>query len=166
MGSYADGKFGVITRKFFGLTVKHGGETAAGFTFGTTDATKRVHVTRWRPRGPIKLLKAGILRLATFTHASSDLVPVRFRVRGASASLACTLYAKQTATAVAANTIASTPTLAYRNIKAGEYLTIDSGTPRTDKGTAANTATCLGTAAFFVDYVPTFDSDNKWEVTV
>ena len=47
-------------------------------------------------------------------------------------------------------------------VKAGEYIAVKTGTPRTDNGTAANTATLSGTVAFFVDYVPTYNSDGKW----
>jgi hypothetical protein len=53
--------------------------------------------------------------------------------------------------------VASTTTFTVRQVKAGEYITVKTGTPQTDKGTAANTATTLGTVAFFVDYVPTWD---------
>ena len=35
---YDDSKFGMVNRKWFGLTKKHGGDCAAGYTFGTTDA--------------------------------------------------------------------------------------------------------------------------------
>ena len=163
--AYDDAKYGVIERKWFGLTKKHGGETAAGFTFGTTDATSVTHLAKWYPKGPIRIVKAGVYRLATFTQASSDLIPVRFYTRGASASLACTAYAKYTATAIAPFTIGALGSAAPTTIfqcKAGEYISIKSGTPRTDKGTAANTATCAGTAAFFIDYKRMYDSDGKW----
>lgn len=162
--SYAENKFRVITRKWFGLTKKHGGDVAAGYTFATTDATKIAHLARWYPKGPIKLVKAGIMRLATFTSASVDIIPVRFRTRGASASLGCTVNAKSTATAQAAYTFASAVSFTAPNIKAGEYLSIDSGTPQTDNGTAANTATALGTMAMFVDYIPDYDEeDTNWD---
>src|SRR3990172_2593908 len=155
---YDSGKYGVITRKWFGLTKKHGGDVSAGYTFGTTDATKITHLTRWYPRGPIKMVKAGSRILATMTQASSDLVPARLVTRGASASAGAGWNVKSTSTAPAPYAVASTETFTVRQCRAGEYISIVTGTPRTDKGTAANTATCLGTAAFFVDYEPTFDS--------
>jgi len=159
--SYDDAKYNVIRRKWFGLTKKCGGETAAGFTFGTTDATVQTHVTRWYPRGPIKMLKAGCLRLATLTSASVDLIVAKFLTRGGSASVGCTFNVKSTSTAVAPYTIASTETFTVDQVKAGEYITIKTGTPKTDKGTAANTATALGTVAFFLDWVPTYSA--KWD---
>jgi hypothetical protein len=161
--AYDDAKYGVIERKWFGLTKKHGGDAASGFTFGTTDATSITHVTRFYPKGPIQIVKAGIYRLATFTQASSDLVPVRFYTRGGSASLACTVNAKATSTAVAPFTIASNITPTYPKIKAAEYLVIKSGTPKTDKGTAANTATLAGSCAFFIDYKRLYDTGGAWD---
>lgn len=164
---YDDSKFGVIKRQWFLLSKKFGGSSStarAGASrgcFGTTDATSKVHVTRWYPKGPIKMLKAGSFMQATMTQASSDLIPVRLTTRGGSASTGCTWNVKSTSTAVSAFTIASTTTFTVRQVKAGEYISIKTGTPRTDNGTAANTATCTGTVAFFVDYVDTFDSSGK-----
>ncbi len=158
--SYDDSKFGVINRKFFGLTAKWGGDVAAGYTFGTTDATVRTPLARWYPRGPIKMLKAGTFILATVANASVDRIPVRVLTRGASASLGVLFYNAKGNQAV----IASSTTFTVPQVKAGEYITIKTGTPQTDKGTAANTATTTGTVAFFVDYVPRFDATGKWDV--
>jgi hypothetical protein len=158
---YEDSKFGVIQRKWFGLTKKWGGEVADGYTFGTTDATVRSQLAKWYPRGPIKLLKAGTFILGTVTNASVDRIPVRVRTRGASASLGCLFYNAKGNQAV----IASSTTFTVSQVKAGEYISIVTGTPQTDKGTAANTATTTGTVAFFVDYVPTYSSDGKWDVS-
>jgi hypothetical protein len=164
--SYADSKYSVIERKWFGLTKKHGGDAASGYTFATTDATKIAQLAYWRPKGPIKIVKAGCMRLATITNASVDLIPVRVRTRGASASLGCTFYAKSTATAQAPFTFASAVSFTAAEVRAGEYLSIDTGTPQTDNGTAANTATTTGTVAFFVDYVRKYDAaDTNWDPT-
>lgn len=168
---YDDSKFGVIQRQWFLLSKKLGGYSstaravASRGCFGSTDATSKTHVTRWYPRGPIKMIKAGSFVQATMTQASSDLVQVRITTRGASASAACNWYVKSTSTAVSQFTIASTTTFTVRQVKAGEYISIKTGTPVTDKGTAANTATLTGTVAFFVDYVPQFDATGKWDVT-
>jgi len=153
-------KYGVINRKWFGLTKKHGGDAASGYTFGTTDATKQTHLARWYPRGPIKMVKAGSFCLATITNASNDLIVAEVLTRGASASAGASWNVKGTSTAVSAYTFASSPTFTVAQVKAGEYISITTGTPKTDGGTAANTATTTGTVAFFVDYVPTFDA--KW----
>lgn len=164
---YSDSKFGVIKRKWFLLSKKLGGSSStarAGASrgcFGTTDATSKTHVTRWYPKGPIKMLKAGSFVQATMTQASSDLVPARLTTRGGSASVGCSWNVKSTSTAVSQYTIASTTTFTVRQVKAGEYISIKTGTPKTDKGTAANTATLTGTVAFFVDYVDTYDPDGK-----
>ena len=159
---YSDSKFGVISRQWFGLTTKWGGmvvNTANLYTFGTTDATVRSQLAKWYPRGPVKMVKAGTFNLATITNASVDRIPVRVKTRGASASLGCLFYNAKGNQAV----IASTTTFTVKQVKAGEYITITTGTPQTDKGTAANTATTTGTVAFFVDYVPTYDT--KWDVS-
>ena len=160
---YSDSKFGVIQRQWFGLTTKYGGSvvnTANLYTFGTTDATVRSQLAKWYPRGPIKLVKVGSFVLATLVNASVDRVPVRVKTRGASASLGGLFY-----TAKTLNSFASTTSFTVKQCKAGEYLSITTGTPQTDKGTAANTATTTGTLAFFVDYVPTYDSSGKHDVT-
>lgn len=165
---YDDSKFGVITRRWFGLSKKWGGErpnarVASGQgCFGTTDATSKTHIARWYPRGPIKLVKAGAFTLASVTNASVDRIPVRVTTRGASASAGCSFYISAIPTVQAE--ISSTTSFTVSQVKAGEYLAIKTGTPQTDKGTAANTATTLGTVAFFVDYVPTYDSSGKWDL--
>lgn len=156
---YDDSKFGVITRKWFGLTKKWGGDVAAGYTFGTTDATTQAQLARWYPRGPVKMVKAGSFVLATITNASVDRIPARVLTRGASASVAFSWNIPKGNTAA----FASDVTAGVAQVKAGEYITIRTGTPQTDNGTAANTATTTGTVAFFVDYVPTYDT--KWDVT-
>ena len=161
---YDDSKFGVIQRHWFGLTTKWGGSvvnTANLYTFGTTDATARAQVAKWYPRGPVKMIKAGTMILATVTNASVDRIPVRILTRGASASVGAVFYNAKGNQAV----VASTTTFTVKQVKAGEYVTIRTGTPQTDKGTAANTATTTGTVAFFIDYVPTYDSTGKHDVS-
>ena len=160
-GDYSDDAYGVINRKWFGLTKKWGGDVAAGYTFATTDATKIAHLAKYYPRGPIKMTKVGSFVLATLTNASVDAIPGRLRTRGASASLGCTWNIKSTATAEAPATISSVTTFTVSQVKAGEYISIDSGTPQTDNATAANTATTTGSVAFFMDWVPKWDPD-KW----
>lgn len=158
-GKYDDGQYGVITRKWFGLTKKYGGDCATGYTLGTTDATAIAHVARWYPRGPIKVLKAGSFTLATLNGSGVDRIDARVKVRGASASLA----ASWDAFASAQFTFASDISMSAVQVKAGEYLSIRTGTPETDNGTAKNTSTTTGTLAFFVDYVPMYDV-TKWNV--
>lgn len=156
--TYDDAKYGVVNRTWFGLTKKYGGETAAGFTLGTTDATAIEHVAKWFPRGPIALVKAGSFTLATLNGSGVDKIDARVKVRGASASLA----ASWNAFASAAESFASDMSLTATQVKVGEYLSVRTGTPETDKGTAKNTSTTTGTLAFFVDWKPRFDV--KWGV--
>lgn len=164
---YSDSKFGVISRQWFGLSKKWGGlapnaRVASGQgCFGTTDATFKTHVRRWYPRGPIKMLKAGSMVLATLSTASATTITARLTTRGASASVGCTWNIKSV-TAPAA--ISSVTTFTVRQVKAGEYISINSATP--SGGANPNTATQAGTVAFFVDYVPTYDVSGKWDVTV
>lgn len=157
---YDDSKFGVIERKWFGLTKKHGGETAAGYTLGTTDATVIEHLARHYPKGPIELVKAGAFVLATVGGGGTvfDRVPVRLTVNGANES--SVFYV---ADAAAPYSIASTDTFTQARVDAGSYVGFETGTPQSDNGTAGNTATVTGTLAFFMDYRRVFDADGKWD---
>lgn len=174
---YDDAKFGIIQRKWFGLTKKWGGDVAGGFTYGTAHGTSISHVAKFYPRGPIKITKAGSFVLATLANASSDLHIARIRTRGASASIAVQWYMKSTSTQVLQAVIASnTPqnglptgnpptttsgnTTVINQCKAGEYLQVMTATPTTDKATRVQ-ATTTGSTAFFVDYVPTFMDLSK-----
>jgi hypothetical protein len=171
---YDDAKFGVINRKWFGLTKKWGGDVAAGYTYATHGGTSITHLARWYPRGPIKITKAGSMVIATLSNASSDLHKGRVRTRSGSASVAVQWYVKNTSTQIIQAVFASnTPNLTAKGTasnsvtqcKAGEYISIMTATPTTDKGTRVQ-ATTSGTSAFFVDYVSKYDSTNKWDVTV
>ena len=160
---YDSNKFGVIERHWFGLTKKAGGDAANGFTFGTTDATTGTFVERFYPKGPIEILKIGAQVLATMTNASNDLVPVRFVGRGASASAMGDFYPKSTSSAAAPWSIASRTPSAGTHLRAGEYIHVRYATPRTDNGTAANTATTTGSVALFMDYRRKFvGGSGKW----
>lgn len=140
MGSYADGKYGVIERKWFGRTVKHGGETAAGFTFNETEAVK---VTRWYPRGPITVKKFGVVTLGSLGKGEAV-----FGLRKSGSTRVCTVTAS---TSSAPYTVASTTTVASGNVAAGSYLDI----------IASTNACSTGTCACFVDYVRRFST--KWD---
>jgi small-conductance mechanosensitive channel len=161
---YDDDKFGVINRKWFGLTKKHGGDAANGYTFGTTDATVQSHLARWYPKGPIKILKVGHRVLATISAATdADRIVGKLLTRGGSASVAAT-WDLQDATAPFA--VGSKESITVKQCKAGEYISIKTGTPETVNGTQTNTATQEGSVAFFIDYAPMFDNSGKWDVNV
>lgn len=179
---YDDAKYGVIQRKWFGLSKKWGGDAAAGFTYATAHGTSISHVAKWYPRGPIKITKAGSFVLATLANASSDLHIARIRTRGASASIAVAWYMKSTSTQVVQAVFASNvptndlpsgnpPTTTVgkatpiSQCKAGEYIQVMTATPTTDKATRVQ-ATTTGSTAFFLDYIPTYlaqSGGGKWD---
>jgi hypothetical protein len=166
--SYDDGKYGVINRKWFGLTKKHGGDVADGYTFGTTDATSQTAVARWYPKGDISIQKIGAMVLASVTAGSQDYtdrIPVRVLTRGASASVAGTFSLDIDGGTMTQFTFASNESPTVRRCKAGEYISIKSGTPQTANGTAANTATTAGTVAYFIDYAARPVPASEWKVT-
>lgn len=160
-GFYDDSKFGVIQRQWFGLSKKWGGNVpnarvASGMgCFGTTDATFKTHVRRWYPRGPIRMLKAGSFVLATLSTASATTITGRLTTRGASASAGCTWNIKGV---TAPGAVSSVTSFTVRQVKRGEYISINSATP--SGGANPNTATQLGTVAFFVDYIQTYDTSG------
>ena len=164
---YDDSKFGVIKRKWFGLTKKHGGDAASGYTFGTTDATVQSQLARWYPRGPILIKKFGSKVLASVIAGSQDTtdkIKCSLLTRGASASVSGTFSLDIAGGTLAPHSFASVESMSIEQCKAGEYIAIKTGTPETAGGTAANTATTLGTVCFFIDYVPQFDADGAWDV--
>jgi hypothetical protein len=158
--NYSDERFGVIERKWFGLTKKAGGDAASGFTFGTTDATSINQVTRFYPKGPIRMQKFGYLTLGTVSGGGTgmDVVPLRLRVDGSNESSTINIP-----TAAAPWSIGSTTTFTNEVVDAGSYIDIITGTPQTSDGTAANTATSSGTVAFFLDYTRAYDNQTKWD---
>jgi hypothetical protein len=166
---YDDPKFGVVTRKWFGLTKKHGGDLnndAATYEFATTDATVITHLARWYPMGPIDIHKFGAKVLASIIAGSQDCtdrIEAKLIGRGGSASVMATFSFDIDGGTIAPHTFASGENMAVSQVKAGEYISIKTGTPLTAGGTAANTATTLGTVAFFIDWSPKFDIDGRWD---
>jgi len=155
--TYDAERYGIIERKYFGLTKKFGGETAAGFTLGTTDATAIVHVTRWYPKGPIRVVKAGSFTVCTLNGSGVDKIDARVR----KGSLTASVIASWNAFASAQFSFASGDGRGSATVPAGGYVTIKTGTPETDKGTAQNTSTTTGTLAFFIDYTRLYHA-TKW----
>lgn len=166
---YNDSKFGVITRKWFGLTKKVGGDCAAGYTIGSATITN--HLARWYPRGPIKVTKVGFMVLATLStpasNADVELAPVRFYKSNSSGTSKSTLIASdglvpRDTGRQALWSINSKETIASAEVEAGRFITICTGSPTTGDGTVDN-GTIGGTLAFFIDFVPQFDSSGKWD---
>ena len=167
MNMYSDGRYGVITRKWFGLTKKCGGDSAAGFTFGTGDAgPDSTHVTRFYPKGPAKIIKFGALNLATLSCGASliDRALCRLIGRGASASKMASfnLMSSNTVSQYSIGSIeaANTTEFPITQVKAGEYIAITTATKETDKGTDLG-STLTGSVSFFIDMVPTYDA-ARW----
>ena len=150
MSSYSDAKYGVRLRKWWGLTKKNGGQASSGCTFGTTDATTIDHVTRWYPQGKIRMLKAGHMVLATIGGGATvfDYVPARVLVNGSTETAADW----QVEDAAAPYAVASYTSFTNPVVDNGSYVGIRTGTPVSDNGTDAKSATVTGTVAFFIDY--------------
>jgi hypothetical protein len=160
--TYDDGQYRVVHRVWMGLLNKYGGNANAGHTpWNTTDATSGTLITGWYPRGPVEIVKFGAFVMTAMSNASNDLCPLYLKTRGASGSTGATLNVKSTATDTAVGTFASIETFTVAQIKAGEYAYVRWGTPKTDKGTAANTASTTGTFALFIDYSPRYNYDDN-----
>jgi len=168
---YDDAKYGVINRKWFGLTKKLGGDCADGYEIGS--ATAQTHLARWYPRGPIKVLKVGFMVLGSLstpaTNADVELVPLRFYKSSSAGASLDTLIASDGI--VACDTgrnsqyeIASKETIASPEIEAGRFISIRTGSPTSGDGTVDN-GTVGGSLAFFIDWIPKHEGENgKWDV--
>jgi hypothetical protein len=161
MFAYDDAKYGVIERKFFGLTAKHGGDVAAGYTLGTTDATKAVNIARWYPDGPIRLKKFGYYTLATIAGGATamDYIPARVLVNG-SVETSSDLQIEDGSAPYA---IGSVTGFTNAVVDAGSYIGIRTASAVSDNGTESITATITGTVAFFLDYTREFSTSGKWD---
>lgn len=177
---YDDSKYGVVTRKWFGLTKKHGGDCADGYTFTGSGSTV-THLARWYPKGPIKVTKLGFMVLATLAttgNATRAVLTTKHQVKfyhGAAAArttligtthiqvgdASTTAHARTALYGIGSN---ESPTVANQTIAAGNALKIYVATPTSDDGTAAaavGTLSSLGTVAFFIDYIPSYGS--QWD---
>jgi hypothetical protein len=161
MGCYSDSKYGVVERTWFGLHLSKGGAVAAGsgYTFGAEAATSNNHLVAYYPKGPIRLLKFGVMvqKAIACTATAMDFVPFRLRVKGANES-----EEVQVADAAAAYTIGSTTTFTNPIVDAGSYIDIIQGTPVSGKGTEVVTGTVTGTVAYFIDWVREYDQ-SEWK---
>jgi hypothetical protein len=160
MGCYSDAKFTVVERTWFGLHLDKGGHVAAGsgYTFGNEAATSNNHLARYYPKGPIRLLKFGVMvqKAIACTATAMDYVPFRLRVNASNESASV----KQ-ADAAAAYTIASTTTFTNAVVDAGSYIDIIQGTPISGDATEVVTGTVTGTVAYFIDWVREYDQ-TEW----
>lgn len=139
--SYSDKQYGVIERHWFGLSKANGGDAAAGFTFNETQAAL---IKRYYPKGPIKLLKIGVMTLATLGKGE-QLVGLTV---GGTATVKATIVASSASApyTIASKTLATTLT-------AGSYLSL-----------LASTNVCsTGSIAVFVDFRRQYEVSGKWE---
>ena len=138
--AYSDGSFGVVERHWFGLPKTWGGGAAAGFTFNETQAAL---IKRFYPKGPIKLLKLGVIVLGTLGKGE-ELIGLTV---GGTATVKGTVVASTTA---APGTIASK--VLATTLSAGSYLSL-----------LASTNVCsTGSVAVFIDFRRHFDVSEKW----
>lgn len=139
--SYSDDQYGVIERHWFGLPKTWGGGAAAGFTFNETQAAL---IKRFYPKGPIKLLKLGVMTLGTLGKGE-ELIGLT--VDG-TATVKGTIVASTTS---ALGTIASK--VLATTVSAGSYLTL-----------LASTNVCsTGSVAVFIDFRRHYST--KWDPT-
>jgi hypothetical protein len=141
MAFYSDKKYDVIERKWFGLSKANGGDAAAGFTFNETQAAL---IKRYYPKGPIKLLKIGVMTLATLGKGE-QLVGLTV---GGTATVKGTIVASSASApyTIASKTLATT-------LSAGSYLSL-----------LASTNVCsTGSIAVFIDFRRQFDVGGKWD---
>lgn len=137
MGTYSDPQYGVVERRWIGLTGKNGGDSAGGYTFNETEGTK---IERLYFKGPVRLLSFGVITQCTLGKGEQ-----LFRLSKESTLLdrvvASTSSAPYTIASVALDDV----------IDAGTYLTI-----------FGSTNVCsTGTVAFFIDYRRTYGAG--WE---
>ena len=146
---YNDEHFGIVYRKWFGLTTRAGGESAAtGITFNETQSNV---VKRWYPprKGRIQMMKEGVMTLATLGKGEQS-----FRMSVSATTAAAAFATMVASTASAPWTIASKVTA--RMLAPGSYVAI-----------LASTNVCsTGTVAIFIDWRPRFDSAaSQWDTT-
>jgi hypothetical protein len=176
MSFYDEGKYGVVTRTWFGLTNKMGGQSSAALGPVSGSATSETIVTRWYPKGPIEVVKVGWLVVATASAAANATgasdrarIPIEFYKSNANGTARSTLIASDGLKIhPIANTlsplwsIASKETIASAVVESGRFITIFAATAESNAGTAAaavGTTLVSGSFAFFVDWIPKFDAN-------
>jgi len=136
MSNYADSKYGIVERQWFGLKKDWGGSGAAGFENASAETT---FVKRWYPKGPIKLVKFGVLTAAT--NGATEMVTRLKKLTTVIATVvASTSSAPWTIASKAVTTV----------IDAGSYLAI----------VASSVSSASGTFACFVDYRRNYDASK------
>lgn len=171
-GFYSDDKYGVVERKWFGLTRKLGGETASGFTIGS--GTTETFVHRWYPKGPVKVVKCGAMVLATLASAANSTgsvdrqrLPIEFYKSSDAGTARSTLLGSTHVIMgdggrTAQYGIASDIDPASYEVEAGRFISIYAASANSDNGTAMGaigTVLRTGTLAMFIDWKRQYDSN-------
>ncbi len=161
---YDDAKFGVVERKWIGLTKGYGGDAAAGFDLAaaTHDPGTVSHVSKLFFPGAIEVRKIGAFVTSDVSNASGGLMNFRVLTRGASASV-CGDFSFSSGT-VAAGVIGASKLAANLTVtqcKKGEYMTFQSLEPTTKTKATEVKATTTGKVAFFVDYIRKYVSGDN-----
>jgi len=139
---YDDSRFGVIERHWFGLPVTWGGGAAAGLLFNETEATP---VKRFYPKGPIQILKLGVITLGTLGKGEQA-----FNLKADGTTTLKSIVASTTSAPGAIASIAVND-----GLSCSSYLTL-----------IASTNVCsTGSCAVFLEFRRKFDSAGKWMPT-
>ena len=159
-------KFQNVTRRYFNLPAKFGGDADnGGYTFGLTNPGTLTHVEKWYPAGAIEIKKIGVFTASTSNNASGAGLNFRFLTRGASASVIGTIKwasATQAEGVISGSKIGTN--LTVRQCKKGEYITIQTFEPTTITNGTEVKATTSGGAAFFIDYRSKFNNEQTgWD---
>ena len=165
MAIYDESMFGVVERTWFGLTQKYGGSgTIITVSGSATNVTK---ITRWQPKGPIKVLRFGCKVLGTLSSpatVTSDWLPFRLYKTNSSGTASVLLgsahlVAQATGrTALYAIASKTGSNLASQEVEDGRWMKITTSSAITAAGTAA-VGTIAGSMAFFVDWVRQFSTN-------
>jgi hypothetical protein len=156
--SYDSQKYQVVTRKWFGLTDKFGGDYTTAYTKGS--ATCVAKLARWYPRGPITIKKFGLRVLATLstpaTNGSCDGFYYRL-YKDAVVAATDAVWGDDTYK-TALYGIASKDVDV--DVDAATYLTIKTSSSYMHDGTV-DAGTISGSFAFFIDWIPQYNSKNE-----
>jgi hypothetical protein len=174
---YDDARYGVVERTWFGLRRSLGGDAASVFMNSGSGTIENV-VKRWYPKGPIDVIKMGVMVVATLASSGANATgllkrakrPVKFYKSGGGGTAKTTLLGSLHLTAVTSGrqaryAIASDPTPASSEVEAGRFITITLATPNANDGTAAGVGSIgNGSYAFFIDWVRKFGQETqKWD---
>lgn len=175
--SYSAAKFHNVQRTWFGGSTKLGSGIVPYTTLVASGSSATV-LTRYYPKGPIRVLKVGYQCVATASAAANATgasdrarIPVEFYKSSAAGAARTTLIAS---TAIKIHPVANTltprwsigskETIASAEVEAGRFLDIYLATAESNEGTAAaavGTTLVSGSFAYFIDWVPKYDPSNE-----